>query len=321
MRTSALLVVVTAGLWSVAPVASEQASPASAVAALWQAPRSLHDQDLFYGPWGAERAPNPSDTYTLVRRKHGGVSTGVVVRDSRGRTWHVKQGTKNGKGVEGPAEVAISRVLSAVGYHQPPVYYLPTFRLSEASGSHVETGGRFRLDEPTLRAGGSWGWQKNEFVGTQPYNGLLAILLAFNSWDLKDSNNTLYEVRRGRGVETWYVVRDLGGALGEAGGLSPHRNDIDKFERARYVEGVRHGLVEFDYHGKRSELVRSMPVGDVAWAMSLLAGLSDQQWRDAFRAGGYPDDVARRFIRKIHTNILEAQQLSAQTRQTARKDE
>ena len=39
---------------------------------------------------------------------------------------------------EGPVEVALSRVLSAVGYHQPPVYYLSSFMMSDPAGSRVE---------------------------------------------------------------------------------------------------------------------------------------------------------------------------------------
>src|SRR5437762_5655586 len=60
---------------------------------------------------------------------------------------------------------------------------------------------------------------QNPFVGTRPYQGLLVILLMFNSSDLKNTNNTLYEV--GDAIRHWYVVRDLGAALGETARLMP----------------------------------------------------------------------------------------------------
>ena len=93
----------------------------------------------------------------------------------------------------------------------------------------------------------SWSWVDNPFVGTQPFDGLLVVLLVFNSWDLKETNNRIYEVERGGRVEQWYVVRDLGGALGEDTGISPKRNDLERFERTRFIQGLSGGFVKFVY--------------------------------------------------------------------------
>jgi hypothetical protein len=284
----------------------------SPIPALWAAPTDLSDRDLFYGPWGAERAPDPAATYTFVRPKQGGVNPGVVVRDGRGRIWHVKQAPRNHQGEEGPVEVVLSRVLSAVGYPQPPVYYLKSFTLADASGTRVVAGGRFRLEEPSMTSRGSWSWRRNPFVGTQPYKGLLVILLVFNSWDLKDSNNTMYDVDTGGRITRWYAVRDLGAALGETGRLAPKRNNIDEFEHETFISRVSDNFVEFKYSGWQPGLLhRTISVDDVQWAVGLLAGLSDRQWRDAFRAGGYPDDLSERFLRKLKANIAAGQQLPA----------
>src|SRR5688572_2035942 len=35
-------------------------------ATLWEQPVDVAAQDLFYGPWGRELAPDPRDTYTFV---------------------------------------------------------------------------------------------------------------------------------------------------------------------------------------------------------------------------------------------------------------
>jgi hypothetical protein len=284
-------------------------SDTASVPGLWEYPADLRDRDLFYGPWGADRAPDPAATYTFLRPKRGGVNPGVIVRDDRGRVWHVKQPPHNdGQGAEGPVELLLSRVLSAVGYHQPPIYFLPSFTLADAKGSHVVPGGRFRLEEPSLKAQGPWSWRTNPFVGTRPYEGLLTILLVFNSWDLKDSNNTIYERHHDGQIDRWYVVRDLGAALGESARMAPKRNNIDRFERQKFITGVTDGFVDFTYHGWQPGLVHhAITVDDVRWAAALLTGLSDLQWHDAFRAGGYPDDLSQRFLRKIKANLAQAQ--------------
>ncbi len=285
------------------------------MAELWEAPSDLADRDLFYGPWGAEHAPDPHATYRLVRLKDRGTNPGVTASDPQGREWHVKQPPHSHQGAEGPIEVVLSRVLSAVGYHQPPVYFVPTFTLAGESGTHAAPGGRFRLHDKTLKNLGTWSWQENPFVGTSPYEGLLVILMMFDSSDLKNDNNTLYEVRTSNsGPDRWYVVRDLGTALGETGRLAPKCGDPDLFERQVFISGVKNGFVEFSYHGWHQELfARRITPRDVRWASDLLAGLTDRQWADAFRAGGYEPVMAARFIRRLHQKIADGQQIGEQS--------
>ena len=290
------------------PIAARDAGVVAA--SLWEPPQGGHQRDLLNGPYGAQMAPDPRDTYTFVHRKMHGANPGLVVTDSHGRTWHVKQ-PRYSRGDEGPVEVTISRVLSAIGYHQPPNYYLPSFTMREGSHTHVVRGGRFRLSDPSMKSVGEWYWKSNPFVGTQPYDGLLVVLLVFNSWDIKEPNNRVYDVQRNGHVERWYIVRDLGGALGEDTGLSPKRNDLEKFERTRFIKGVSGGFVQFVYHGKDPELFdKRITPDDVRWACRLLADLDDRQWRDAFRAGGYGDLVSDRFIQKIHANIAQGLRLT-----------
>jgi len=280
--------------------------------ALWEPPTDLRNRDLFYGPWGARLQPDPNAVYTFVRRKQKGTNPGIVVRDPQGREWHVKQTRTNGIHPEGPVEVVVSRVLSAVGYHQPPVYYVPSFTLSDGKRTHIEPGGRFRLHDPSFKDVGNWSWDDPTVKGSRPYNGLLVILLTFASWDLKESNNYIYQVQHNGRVESWYVVRDLGAALGSEGTLRATKNDFGKFEQQGFIRGVGNGYVEFDYGGKRQDLYRRrITIDDVRWAMGLLSGLDARQWRDAFRAGGYPPDLSERFIQKIKASIYEGQELAA----------
>jgi hypothetical protein len=291
---------------------AQQPTAAVPGASLWKQPTDLPTRDLYNGPWGAGRAPSPRSTYTFVERKHSGVNPGLTVRDAEGREWSVKQAYPGGFDAEGQVEVALSRLLAAVGYHQPPVYFLPSFTLKDDWGTHTEPGGRFRLKEDTLKRVGPWRWEENPFVGTTPYQGLLVLLMMFNSSDLKNSNNTLYERRTAERVDRWYVVRDIGAALGDTNRLAPRKNHPEAFERSPFLRGVQNGYVEFAYNSWYRNLVRErITPDDVAWASDLLARLSDRQWQDAFRAGGYEPQVANRFIRKLRERIEQGQALGS----------
>src|SRR5436190_16916095 len=255
-------------------------SPAPSLAELWQAPADVSVQNVVDGAWGRQNAPDPAGTYTFVREKKtsAGSSPGLIVTDSRGRRWHVKQGREAGP------EVVVSRVLSAVGYHQPPVYFLPSFTVADGRDVRTVRGGRFRLTQDALKSRGHWTWEENPFVGTQPYQGLLVILVLLNSADLKNSNNTLYELepRRG-GVARWFVVRDLGTSLGETGRFDPTPNSPTHFDRIPFIAGLRNGFVDFGYHAVHASLVRErITPDDVRWASGLLSGLTDRQWHDIF---------------------------------------
>lgn len=283
-------------------------------AELWTDPIDLHQQNLSLSHWGAERAPNPLDQFAFLKLKTHGSSPGMKVRDARGRLWHVKQGS------EAQPEVVVSRVLSAVGYRQPPVYFLPSFTVADDSGVHPVVGGRFRLADPSLVDRGEWQWERNPFVGSKPYQGLLVILVLLNSADLKNSNNTLYDVTApADGARQWYVVRDLGTSLGATNRFAPKPNNAEVFERRRFVTGIRNGYVEFgDYHGVHNDLlIGRITPDDVRWATGLLGRLTDRQWQDAFLGAGYTPTVAGRFVRRIAQKIDEGRALDAWSRSLA----
>jgi hypothetical protein len=293
-------------------VPQAQTTPKPPGASMWVEPTDLATRDLFHGQWGAGHAPNPAGVYRLVERKHTGVNLGLTVTDDQGREWSVKQPFPGGLDSEAPVEVALSRLLSAVGYHQPPVYYLPAFRVKDDFGTHVEVGGRFRLKDETLKETGLWKWEDNPFVGTRPYQGLIVMLMMFNSTDLKNTNNSLYEHRVGDLVEQWYLPRDLGAALGDLNRVSPRKNHADSFEQVPFILGTDNGHVQFGYTGWYKNLVRDrITVEDVTWASELLGRLSDQQWADAFRAGGYEPAVANRFIAKLKEKVQQGRALGA----------
>jgi hypothetical protein len=308
-----MTLVATAALTSCAMRTKAPASKATAAepgATLWERPADVTSRDLFYGPWGREDAPSPNDTYSLVERKHHGVNPGLTVVDSRGREWSVKQTPPGNFDSEVPTELAVSRILWGVGYHQTPMYFLPSFTLKDAWGTRTETGGRFRLKDERLKSGDPWSWQENPFIGTRPYNGLLVMMMLLNSTDLKNSNNTVYEYRDRGSVQQRYVVRDLGAALGDTNRIAPRKGSPEAFEQHPYIVGVNNGFVEFGYKGWYEKLVRDrITPEDVVWASNLLAQLSDKQLKDAFRSGGFEPADADRFIRKLREKVQQGREL------------
>lgn len=288
-----------------------QNAPPPAGASMWVEPADIATRDLYYGPWGPEFAPDPQDVYELVELKHSGVNLGMTVRDSKGREWSVKQPFPGNLDSEAPVEVVVSRLLSAVGYRQPPVYYLPAFTLEDDFGRKVTVGGRFRPKLDALKEVDDWDWASSPFVGSKEYQGLIVALVMFNSTDLKNSNNSLYEHKDGDLVEQWYVARDVGSALGDTQRMAPRKNHIDSFERMPFILGVNtSGFVEFAYNGWYQNLIRDrITPADVMWISDLFGRLSDKQWQDAFRAASYDPEIAARFVSKLKEKIQQGRAL------------
>ena len=288
-----------------------QNAPPPAGVSMWVEPTDIASRDLYYGPWGQEHAPDPNDVYDLVELKHSGVNLGMTVKDSKGREWSVKQPFPGNLDSEAPVEVVVSRLLSAVGYRQPPVYFLGSFTLKDDFGSKTTVGGRFRPKLEELDEEDEWDWANNPFVGTREYQGLIVALVMFNSTDLKNSNNSLYEHKDGDLVEQWYVARDVGSALGDTQRMAPRKNHIESFERMPFILGVKpNGFVEFAYNGWYQNLIEDrIKPEDVAWISNLFARLSDKQMQDAFRAAGYDPDIASRFIAKLREKIQQGRSL------------
>ena len=115
-----------------------------------------------------------------------GYSFGYDVTDAQGRTWDLKLG------IEAQPEVVASRVLWAIGYHQPVMHLVPTWT-QEGDEAMPQSSARFRL-QSDHKSEGDWSWQRNPFVGTRQMKGLVAVNLVLNNWDLKDSKtaSTLY---------------------------------------------------------------------------------------------------------------------------------
>lgn len=272
------------------------------IAELWVEPEDITARDLFHGPGGEALAPAPGSTFQFVRKDTKGYSWGWDVTDARGMNWSAKYGP------EAHSEVVASRLVWALGFHQPPTYFVERWQLAGGPEPGPGQPSRFRPDLPGQRRAGEWSLAENPFVGTPPYRGLLVLMRILNNWDLIDRNLAVYELDApAEGARKWYVVIDLGASLGRTTIVptSGTRNDVEDFEQQGFISHVRRdGTVEFDDLGRfHHELFRHLAPEDVRWTCARLARLSDQQWKDAFRAAGYPDDKAARFIRKIREKV------------------
>jgi hypothetical protein len=304
--TSAIVAGITAWTAGCAPAMRSTATGPLAprqMAEFWEDvdPRS---RNLFHGVAGPDAQPNPDAVYTVKATDTSGFSITYDVADEAGVEWSVKMGD------EAQSEVTSSRIVWAMGYQQPPSAYLARWNWREGEARRLENGGRFRPKLPTLKTAGIWPWHENPFVGTQAFRGLLVLMMVLNSTDLKDDNNVIYERHAGdRVVGRWYVVKDLGATLGTTGRMDPKRNDIEAFEPHEFITGVRRGHVTFAFRGRHQELLSAITPDDVVWMCNRLARLTHAQWRDAFRAGGYDEAVAARFIRRIQQKIADGQAL------------
>src|SRR5262249_54735668 len=92
------------------------------------------------------------------------------------------------------------------------------------------------------------------------------------------------------------------------------RNDIDDFESEGLIKRVDGDRVVFDYRSWHRLMVKDIPVEDVVWVCRLIDRLSDKQWRDAFRAADYPQDLTDRSIRKIRSKVHEGLALRTEER-------
>jgi hypothetical protein len=301
------LVMTVAACGATTPVRTAPSRPsASVMAQLWVNPPG--NRDLYWGVGGRRYAPPPKAEYAFDGKDETGFSVSYDVVGPDKVEWSAKIGP------EAQTEVVVSRILWGLGYHQPPIYYLPSWRLTGGEGEQeTQSEARFRPKLPELvREEAFWNWADNPFSGTRELKGLLVVMLMLNGTDLKDDNNSIYTSRRRwDGATRWFVVRDVGAALGETGKLFPRRNWIEGFEETGFITRIEGGKVEFDYDGRHQELLGMLTPDDVRWAAQRMARLTPRQWQDAFRAGNYAEPIAKRYITRIRQKIDDGLALRA----------
>ena len=275
---------------------------ASGTPVMWRQPTDIGSRDLFLGPGGERMRPDLS-RITLVKEEKGGYSKKYRVRDGEGHEWVAKIGK------EAQSETAAVRLLWGLGYVTEVNYLVPRVTIP---GKGTFTNVRFEARPNNWKRSGEWKWKQNPFVSTPEYQGLKIMMALINNWDLKDTNNVLIQVPTSRGNEVRYVISDLGATFGHASTVpviwrfTRSRNNPQDYAKSDFLEKVKGNRVQLHYGGKNRGLMKNITVEDAIWLGNLLAQLSDQQLRDAFRAANYrPDqiDVLTREVR-ARTNEL-----------------
>ena len=64
----------------------------------------------------------------------------------------------------------------------------------------------------------------------------------------------------------------------------------------------------------RADHIDTVTPEHVRWACERLSALTDTQWNDAFRAGGYTPDQTARYVAKIKEKIAQGLELTANSR-------
>ena len=312
VRFRFLVLVVTVIACAQSPQAQQSGgSYAPAIGDLWQEPDDLAARDLYHGPGGTELKPPSTDgSFEFVAFKTSGTNPGYDVKDASGRLWSVKLG------LEAQPEVTTSRILWALGFHQPPQYYVHSFKLT-GTDAGVKENARFRTEQDQWNATGDWSWYDNPFLNSPPFRGLIVAQLILNNWDLKTANNRLYEAT-GASVQPQrlYMVRDVGASLGHSKqahffkflgtmGRQGSKHDIEGFERQGFITKVEGDQVSFDYRGLNQELVDRVTVADVIWTCERMARIPDSHLQAAFKAGAFTDDETARYIKKIKAKVAQ----------------
>jgi hypothetical protein len=308
------------------------------VPVLWRDPGTIARRNLTYGPGSAELAPVAP--FTFVKEEITGESAKFDVTDARGVTWVVKVGP------EAQSETVATRLVWSVGYFVDEAYYLDRAEIKNLpklsrgqefieKGSVVR-GARFEPKRKSIKRGDNWDWEANPFLKSRELDGLKVLMVLVANYDTSIRNNKILSTANpdtGE-LEARYVVTDIGATFGKVGGLGGKRskNSLEDYRASKFIVGVENGLVKFDYsttpkkfgmfasifkpsyrssQAQKERVMKNISVENARWIGSLLAQLTDEQLRDAFRAANYDQKTMDGFVAIIRDRINQLNKLDA----------
>ena len=301
---------------------------------LWIDPHDVSSKNLYWGPGGEKHQPKLPVQFE-TEDLHGS-SPKFEVHDAEGKKWGAKMG------LEPRPETVASRLMWAVGYVSNYDYYysqlqvtsMPTtlrrgkqYLLSAGRVANV----RLQRHPERLKRVGDWNWKKNPFYGSREFNGLRVMTALIANWDLKDDNNAIFENESEPGSPL-YAVSDVGTSMGTPG---KGRNDrvskgnLAVYKRTKLIKHIRPDYVDlnfpkcpslteifpelewaFYFRQVRMRWVgKHIPRADAKWIGSLLAQLSRDQIRAAFRAAGYSEQDIDAYSDAVLSRIEELKSL------------
>ena len=251
------------------------------------------------------------------------------VTDQDGVTWRVKMGP------EVRPETAASRLVWAVGYFANEDYFMPVLHVEKmqplhrgknlVSPDHNVYNVRLKRHLKDEKKVGTWSWSKDPFTGTREWYGLRVLMAVINNWDLKDTNNSVY-LTHSEPIEARYAVSDLGASFGLTGLNWMLKGNPAAYCSSKWVKTISSEFVDFNvpsgpamnYYIDFPELGRRLgltwlghhiPRKDARWVGDLLARLSHDQIRDAFRASGYTAQEVENLSKTLEHRIGELEKL------------
>ena len=298
---------------------------------LWTDPGDIKSKNLFYGPGGQE--DQPKLPVTFLKEDASGHNPKFDVRDAAGRTWKAKVD------VEAQTEPVASRLLWAIGYMANENYYFPTLKVKglpprlargqEFVGADGEVRGiRLQTHPDHLEKRETWSWHQNPFIHTREFNGVRVMMVLLNNWDLKDENNGIF-IDPDNATKKIYGVSDVGasfGATGERNTSIAAKGNLPAYRNSRFLKKVARDHVDFNFRIRlpflyifnaphffaelrNRSIGKHIPRDDAKWVGSLLAQLTHEQIRDAFRAGGYTPEQAEGFAAVVEKRIAQLKAL------------
>ena len=271
-------------------------------AVMWRAPEDIESRNLLIGAGGETMKPDLSRV-TFVEVKEGGWSTKYRVTDGKGNEWVAKLSK------EAQPETAANRLLWAIGYETEIAHLVPELVI-QGKGTFKNVKLEARPED--VKRDGFWTWMNNPFVGKQEFQGLKIMMVLFNNWDMKDDNNAILAVKGDTNSERRFIISDLGATFGKTGGIiSRSRNKPSDYVKAEFVKGVNGRVVDFHYGGKNGKVFDGITVDDAKWLASWLSRLSDEQLKDAFRAGNFTPEEVDQLAAAVRSRINALANLSS----------
>ena len=292
------------------------------VSTLWNDRGDVASLDTKYGAGGKEH--EPSGKFTFIEEDEKGGSPKFIVTDEQGVKWKAKLGD------EARSETAASRLLWALGYFTDEDYYMPTLPVEnlprlKRGDNFVEPGGvvrgvRLERKPKGEKRAANWSWFKNPLAGTQEMDGLRVMMAMMNNWDLKEVNNSIYEVK-GEGLR--YVVSDLGATFGQTGNVATRSKDnLGDYSGTKFIQKIGPDYVDFyfnsrppayavldvPYYKERThmqDIAKHIPRAHAKWIGEQLARLSDDQLRACFVGGGYAPVEAELIVSMMKLRIKD----------------
>ena len=302
---------------------------------LWREPKNIRGLNLYYGPGGVEHAPHGAVTFLKEDRK--GSNPKFDVEDDSGVKWKVKLGS------EARPETVAARLVWAAGYFANEDYYVPVLHTREMpfplhrGGPLIKPDGtaydtRLKRELKGEKKIGVWHWRSDPFAGTREWNGLRVLMALINNWDLKDENNAIYEEERNQDSDELrriYMVTDLGASFGEVKltrSRQISKGNLEMYQQSKFIDRIGADYVDFEVPHRPSAAVlvnpheyfsrvridwigKHVPRADAHWIGEVLAQLSPNQIRDAFRAAGYTPQVVEGYAAMVESRIAELNRL------------